>query len=197
MDRAWMSANHLTDEYEQGIHYFCNFARLFADRNGSKYVQCPCMRCWNNKKVKVDESVNHLLLSGINSNYKVWRMHVLKLLYLKAKNDWSDKSFTELLQLVKEMHPDKNTLLNRTYEAKKATCPMGIGYKKTHACLNDCIFYRNDHSDLIEFSLSDVDSVNIRQHFLGHKRYVKSRHKKAVEQTSLFFFSLRCSSESN
>ncbi|CAM8956900.1 unnamed protein product [Rhodiola kirilowii] len=172
MDRAWMSANCLTDEYEQGIHSFCNFARLFAEQNGSEYVHCPYTRCWNNKKVKVGELVNHLLLSGINPNYKVWRMHgesqprnddpqvvspqmdnfnmewedddlidmvnnvaeestvrsqvletlrndselpmyegctkftrlssVLKLFNMKAKNVWSDKSFTELLQLVKE-----------------------------------------------------------------------------------------------
>ncbi|CAM8941065.1 unnamed protein product [Rhodiola kirilowii] len=50
MDRAWMSANRLTDEYEQRIHSFCNFVKLFAERNGSEYVQCPCMGCWNGKK---------------------------------------------------------------------------------------------------------------------------------------------------
>ncbi|CAM8940567.1 unnamed protein product [Rhodiola kirilowii] len=49
MDRAWMSANRLTDEYKQGIHSFCNFARLFAEQNGSEYVYCPCLRCWNKK----------------------------------------------------------------------------------------------------------------------------------------------------
>ncbi|CAM8965931.1 unnamed protein product [Rhodiola kirilowii] len=66
MGQAWMSANRLTDECEQGIYSFCNFARSFAERNGSEYVQCPCMGCWNNKKDKLDELINHLLLSGIN-----------------------------------------------------------------------------------------------------------------------------------
>ncbi|CAM8975417.1 unnamed protein product [Rhodiola kirilowii] len=75
MDRAWMLANHLTDEYEPGIHSFCNFAKLYAERNGSEYVHCPCMRCWNNKTVIVGELVNHIFLSGINPNYKVWHMH--------------------------------------------------------------------------------------------------------------------------
>ncbi|CAM8965642.1 unnamed protein product [Rhodiola kirilowii] len=168
MDRAWMSPNRLTNEYGQRIHSFCNFVRLFAERNESEYVHFPYMRF-----CKVGELVNHLLLSSINPNYKVWRMHgehepqndapqvvspqmddfnidwedddlidmvnnvaedsnvrlhvletlrndselplyegytkfiklssVLKSFNLKAKNSWSDKSFTELLQLVNEM----------------------------------------------------------------------------------------------
>ncbi|CAM8953884.1 unnamed protein product [Rhodiola kirilowii] len=75
---------------------------------------------------------------------------ILKLFNLKAKNGWSDKSFTEVLSLVKDMLPDENTLPNRPYEAKKVMCPMGIEYKKIHACLNDCILYRNAHKDLTE-----------------------------------------------
>ncbi|CAM8938710.1 unnamed protein product [Rhodiola kirilowii] len=74
----------------------------------------------------------------------------LKLFNLKAKNGRSDKSFTEVLSLVKDMLPDENTLPNRTYEAKKVMCPMGIEYKKIHACPNDCILYRNAHKDLTE-----------------------------------------------
>ncbi|CAM8951666.1 unnamed protein product [Rhodiola kirilowii] len=220
MDRAWMSSNRLTHEYEQGIHSFCNFTRSFAKRNGSEYVHCPCMGCLNNKKVKVGKLINHLLLSSINLNYKVWRMHgeteprndapqvfsplmddintewedddlidtvtniakesnvrpkvletlrndselslykgcakftmqsvLLKLFNLEAKSGWSGKSFNDLLQLVKEMFPGGNTLPSRTYKAKKVMCSMGITYKKIHACPNDCILYRNDHSDFVE-----------------------------------------------
>ncbi|KAL9666217.1 hypothetical protein QQ045_000541 [Rhodiola kirilowii] len=74
----------------------------------------------------------------------------LKLFNLKAKNGWTDKSFTEVLTLVKDMLPEGNTLPNRTYEAKKVMCPKGIEYKKIHACPNDCILYRNAHRYLTE-----------------------------------------------
>ncbi|CAM8986708.1 unnamed protein product [Rhodiola kirilowii] len=47
-------------------------------------------------------------------------------------------SFTESLALVKDMLPEGNTLPNRTYEAKKVMCPMGLEYKKMHACPNAC-----------------------------------------------------------
>jgi len=38
---------------------------------------------------------------------------VLRLFNLKAKNGWSDKSFTELLQLLIEMLPEGNTIPDR------------------------------------------------------------------------------------
>jgi len=58
---------------------------------------------------------------------------VLRLMNLKAINVWTDKSFTELLQLLKDMLLEGNTLPNRNYEAKKI-----------HAYPNDCILYRKD-----------------------------------------------------
>jgi len=64
---------------------------------------------------------------------------VLRLMNLKAINGWTDKSFTELLQLLKDMLPEGNILSNRNYEANKILCPMGMKYKKIHACPNDCI----------------------------------------------------------
>ena len=42
---------------------------------------------------------------------------VLKLMNLKAMNGWIDKSFTELLQLLKDMLLGGSTLPNRNYEA--------------------------------------------------------------------------------
>ncbi|WVZ22934.1 hypothetical protein V8G54_001478 [Vigna mungo] len=43
----------------------------------------------------------------------------LKLFSLKARNGWTDKSFTESLELLKDMLPENNTLPIHNYEAKK------------------------------------------------------------------------------
>jgi hypothetical protein len=75
---------------------------------------------------------------------------VLKLFNLKAKHGWSDISFTSLLELLKDMLPEGNELPTSNYEAKKIMCPIGIGYKKIHACPNDCILYRNEYESLHE-----------------------------------------------
>ena len=53
---------------------------------------------------------------------------VLALVNLKARFRWSDKSFTELLVLLKNMLPEHNTLPKNHYGAKKILCPMGIEY---------------------------------------------------------------------
>ncbi|XP_019164339.1 PREDICTED: uncharacterized protein LOC109160506 [Ipomoea nil] len=73
---------------------------------------------------------------------------VLKLYNLKAKNGWSGKSFTGLLELLKDMLPGDNELPNSTYEAKKMLCPLSMDIEKIHACPNDCILYRKDYKDL-------------------------------------------------
>nr|KYP59416.1 hypothetical protein KK1_014852 [Cajanus cajan] len=73
---------------------------------------------------------------------------ILRLFNLKARNGWSDKSFTELLELLKEMLPEGNTLPNCNYEAEKVLCPMGLEYKKIHACPNDCMLYHGEFEGL-------------------------------------------------
>jgi len=73
---------------------------------------------------------------------------VLKLFNLKARNGWSDKSFTELLSLLKDMLPQDNVLPCRMYEAKKMLSSIGMSYEKIHACPNDCILFRKEYSPL-------------------------------------------------
>ena len=47
---------------------------------------------------------------------------VLRLFNLKVRGGWTDKSFTKLLELLKEMLPKGNMLPNHTYEAKIHAC---------------------------------------------------------------------------
>jgi len=65
----------------------------------------------------------------------------------KEKNRWTNKSFTEILEILCEIIRKGNTLPNHNYEAKKILCLMGMEYKKIHACPNDCILYRNEFDD--------------------------------------------------
>ncbi|CAM8885163.1 unnamed protein product [Rhodiola kirilowii] len=100
---------------------------------------------------------------------------MLKLFNLKAKNGWSNKSFTELLALVKDMLPEGNSLPNRTYEAKKVMCPMGLEYKKIHACPNDCILYRNAYSDLKECPVCKASRYKLNKEPKGKSKGTPSK----------------------
>ncbi len=73
---------------------------------------------------------------------------VLKLFNLKARHGVSDKGFTDILDLVHELLPDGNLMPRKTYDAKKILCPMGMGYKKIHACPNDCMLFTGEYEKL-------------------------------------------------
>jgi len=66
---------------------------------------------------------------------------VLSLVSMKARYGWSDKSFTSLLKVVQDILLEENMMPKSYYQAKKILCPMGMEYKKIHACPNDCILY--------------------------------------------------------
>ena len=73
---------------------------------------------------------------------------ILRLINLKPTNGWMDKSFIELLVLLSEMLIDGNTLPTRNYDVKKSLCPIGMEYKRIHACPKNCILYRKEFEDL-------------------------------------------------
>ncbi|XP_015646507.2 uncharacterized protein [Oryza sativa Japonica Group] len=74
----------------------------------------------------------------------------LELLQWEAKNGVSDKAFSDLLKLVKNILPGGNKLPETTYEAKKIVCPLGLEVHKIHACPNDCILYRGEEYENLE-----------------------------------------------
>ena len=55
-------------------------------------------------------------------------------------------SFIELLALLRDMLPEDSVLPNRTYEAKKMLCSIGMSCDKIHACSNDSILFRNEYA---------------------------------------------------
>lgn len=73
---------------------------------------------------------------------------VLSLIQLKATNGWSDKSFSELLQLLADILSAGNVMLKTAYQAKKIICPLGFETRKIHACWNHCILYQGEYADL-------------------------------------------------
>jgi hypothetical protein len=64
-----------------------------------------------------------------------------KLYNLKSKNCWSDKSFTSLLQFIRDMLLENNELPNSTYKMKKLLCSLSMEVERIQICLNDYILY--------------------------------------------------------
>ena len=87
---------------------------------------------------------------------------MLALVNLKARFGWSDKSFTELLMLLKMMLPEDNMFLKNNYKAKKILCPVGMEYQKIHACLNDCILYKNQFAEMLKCPTCGVSWYKVK-----------------------------------
>ncbi|XP_077248014.1 uncharacterized protein LOC143887729 [Tasmannia lanceolata] len=66
---------------------------------------------------------------------------VVRLFHIKYLNGWSNKSFTMLLELLKEALPVGESLPNSFYETKKIIRDLGLHYNKIDACPNDCMLY--------------------------------------------------------
>ena len=213
MNRSWIQAPCITDEYQQGVEDFIKFAQQHAPVLGGNYF-CPCVNCVNGRHHSLEVIRSHLICDGFSRSYTNWIWHseqpemstiadtqsvhvqiedrmedmipdlgqesflqaqapyyeqletnskpplylgcttftrlsaVLALVNLKAKFRKSEKSMTELLVLLKSMLRSDNRLPKSHYESKKILCPMGMEYKKIHACGNDCVLYRKKYVEL-------------------------------------------------
>ena len=70
---------------------------------------------------------------------------LIKLLHIKTVNRWSQKSFDQILILIKVDLPNGERLSKSYSEAKIYMRELRLGYIPIHACKNDCIlFYKHN-----------------------------------------------------
>ena len=86
MDRSWMKANRVSDEYKQGVMEFLQFDEdnLPPESNAKKNIPpksnvlflCPCILCGNQKpKLDKEQIKSRLICNGICQNYTQWTWH--------------------------------------------------------------------------------------------------------------------------
>ncbi|KAA0051316.1 uncharacterized protein E6C27_scaffold55G00290 [Cucumis melo var. makuwa] len=64
-------------------------------------------------------------------------------------NDWSNKLFDMLLELLRAAFSMcSSTISSSFYEAKRKLCDLGLGYETIHACKYDCVLYWKEFADL-------------------------------------------------
>ncbi|KAL5543986.1 hypothetical protein UlMin_007770 [Ulmus minor] len=90
-------------------------------------------------------ALNSELYPGVSSFSSL--NFLVKLMHLKVMNKWTNKSFDELLKLLKLAFP-KMDLVESHYEAKRLMTKMGLGYQSIHVCKNDCALFWNENSML-------------------------------------------------
>ncbi|KAL6584869.1 hypothetical protein OROMI_004158 [Orobanche minor] len=66
---------------------------------------------------------------------------LVRMLQIKALGNWSDKSFSMMLDLLKESFPEGVQLPKNDYETRKTLRDLGLDYQKIDSCTNDCMIY--------------------------------------------------------
>ncbi|KAH7835951.1 hypothetical protein Vadar_031397 [Vaccinium darrowii] len=74
MDKSWMNLSRLDPRYLQGVIDFMAFARKNI-RDGETEISCPCKKCHNFVRKKIDVVKEHLVVNGISPSYTVWIFH--------------------------------------------------------------------------------------------------------------------------
>ncbi|GKA79720.1 retrovirus-related pol polyprotein from transposon TNT 1-94 [Tanacetum coccineum] len=84
MDKSWMGTNRTNTSYIDGVAAFIDYAvhtlqkMSNIDPPGNKQhliMPCPCTKCLNHIKHKVEEVQFHLFKNGIDLSYTKWSKH--------------------------------------------------------------------------------------------------------------------------
>ncbi|CAL5433049.1 unnamed protein product [Camellia sinensis] len=74
---------------------------------------------------------------------------VIKMLYVKVYNKWSNKSFDMVMQVFKDILSECDPTVPWTlYDAKKFLRDLGLGYETIHSCKNDCALFWKESANL-------------------------------------------------
>ncbi len=71
MDRSWIHASRLSDEYSQGIDSFVEFNKN-NDPDYKGEMRCPCKKCVCIKWLGVDLVKEHIVINGFAKGYTKW-----------------------------------------------------------------------------------------------------------------------------
>jgi len=74
MDRSWITASRMSDEYEKGVEKFLQFAKRNEAGVNNKYF-CPCVNCLNVKRQDIELIREHVLCDGFLKSYTIWTWH--------------------------------------------------------------------------------------------------------------------------
>jgi len=87
MDRSWITTSRISDEYENGVEEFIQFAKRNGVGVNNKYY-CLCVNCVNVIRQDIELIREHILCVSFFKSYTIWTWHgeVLKQYSSKSTN---------------------------------------------------------------------------------------------------------------
>ncbi|BFG25009.1 hypothetical protein CerSpe_112830 [Prunus speciosa] len=76
---------------------------------------------------------------------KYTKMFAVVVLYkFKAMHGLTENAYNDMLEILRDMLPDGNTLPDSLYSTKKLLNTFDLGYEKIDACVNECCLFWKD-----------------------------------------------------
>ena len=137
MDRKWMSSSRVTSEYIYGVDDFISFAVQHAENRTR--ILCPCKKCLNTIRLRVDTVKDHLIADGIDQSYTCWIWHGEKeVVNINADNvhDYDCDRLEDMAQAVQENFYDRHNQFEKLLsDAKLPLYPSCSKFTKLSAVL--------------------------------------------------------------
>ena len=109
---------------------------------------------------------------------------------MKCLNGWSNKSFTMLLELLKEVLLEGEALSSNYYETKKVLRELSLHCIKIDACPSNCMLYSKEHvnaNECIVLCVSRWKSSDVHP----TDEFNQSSKKKKIYAKVLLYFPLK------
>ncbi|XP_076918686.1 uncharacterized protein LOC143579188 [Bidens hawaiensis] len=120
---------NINEDEAGGIGLDKEFDQFFEELNTPLYPEC----------------------SGMSSLY-----FLAKMMHIKVINKWTDSSFDQVLEFLREAFPKVKNIPASHYEAKRKLRKIGLGYVSIHACVNYCFLFWKDGENLNNCSICNA-----------------------------------------
>ncbi|KAL2347407.1 hypothetical protein Fmac_001407 [Flemingia macrophylla] len=126
MDRSWMNARRISEEYEKGVEEFLRFACENGKAMQGKYY-CPCVRCLNHIRQEIGEIRDHLFVYGIVKSYTIWTWHgeILDIPTTSTAVQFDEGMDDNLEDMIRDVG-EENFGRAHVYEALKSDCDQEL-----------------------------------------------------------------------
>ncbi|XP_026396594.1 uncharacterized protein LOC113291256 [Papaver somniferum] len=105
-------------------------------------------RCYQKKKSATEQAREPLYPSCPKGKSAMYAAIMVN--NIKTQFGISENGVTAMLELMKELFPEGNTLPSKFPDIKKIIKELGMDYVTYDACINDCVLYWKDNSSLVK-----------------------------------------------
>ena len=105
--------------------------------------------------------VQQPLSSGCNDHSELFV--AVRLLSVKSEEIFFQKSFDQIIGLMKEIHPLNNVISQAFYRTKKLVSKLSLTTQKIDYCINSCMLYYGENKEDKEYKFCGTTHYKIQR----------------------------------